>query len=226
MAQVYAVVDTVNGRKVALKRPALQGTPEHQRRVGDFFAREFHALCQLAHPRIVEVYDYGVDEDGPYYTMEILDGGDLQQLAPLNQSSTFVADGFLREKRYLIMDRDPVFTTAFSSLLMSSEIKSVRLPARSPNLNAYAESVRGWSMKRFESSAARISERSSSGMRRCDGGRVAAGTRADARKCRSGVAAAIHRDLRVALSDQLDEPSCVVSSILGSAIPRISCAFL
>lgn len=84
MAQVYAVVDTTTGKKVALKRPTLQGSPEHQRRVQDLFAREFHALCQLAHPRIVEVYDYGVDQNGSYYTMEILDGGDLQQLVPLH----------------------------------------------------------------------------------------------------------------------------------------------
>jgi eukaryotic-like serine/threonine-protein kinase len=41
-------------------------------------------LAQLAHPRIVEVYDYGIDDVGPYYTMELLDGGDLQQLAPID----------------------------------------------------------------------------------------------------------------------------------------------
>jgi len=32
---------------------------------------------------VVAVYDYGRDEHGPYYTMELLDGGDLQQLAPV-----------------------------------------------------------------------------------------------------------------------------------------------
>jgi len=81
---VYAVLDLTNGKKVALKRPATQSSPEHQRRMYDLFAREFQALCQLAHPRIVEVYDYGVDQLGPYYTMEILDGGDLQQLVPVS----------------------------------------------------------------------------------------------------------------------------------------------
>jgi hypothetical protein len=84
MAYVYDVLDQTTGQRVALKRPTLQGSPEHQRRIHDLFTREFHALCQLAHPRIVKVYDYGVDRDGPYYTMEILDGGDLQQLVPLD----------------------------------------------------------------------------------------------------------------------------------------------
>jgi hypothetical protein len=31
----------------------------------------------------VEAYDYGVDDDGPCYTMELLDGGELAALAPL-----------------------------------------------------------------------------------------------------------------------------------------------
>jgi serine/threonine protein kinase len=34
------------------------------------FQREFQTLAQLAHRRIIEVYDYGIDEQGPYYTME------------------------------------------------------------------------------------------------------------------------------------------------------------
>jgi len=40
---------------------------------------------------------------------------------------------------YLIHDRDPLFTTAFSLVLRSAGVRTVRLPARSPNLNAYAE---------------------------------------------------------------------------------------
>jgi putative transposase len=52
---------------------------------------------------------------------------------------TDAVDGFLLSKRYLIMDRDPLFTHAFRTMLAASGVKSVRLPARSPNLNAYAE---------------------------------------------------------------------------------------
>src|SRR5690606_16245257 len=40
-----------------------------------------------------------------------------------------------------------------------------------------------------------------------------------------GLASPCHRDLRGALSDELDESSSLTSSTLGSAIPRISCAF-
>ena len=52
---------------------------------------------------------------------------------------TDAVDGFLLKHRYLIMDRDPLYTHAFRTMLASSGVKSVKLPARSPNLNAYAE---------------------------------------------------------------------------------------
>ena len=48
-------------------------------------------------------------------------------------------DGFLLHCRYLIHDRDPLFTKSFRALLESSGVSPVRLPSRSPNLNAYAE---------------------------------------------------------------------------------------
>jgi hypothetical protein len=49
-------------------------------------------------------------------------------------------DGFLQGKRYLIHDRDPLYnTTGFYDILKSSGIKPVKLPARSPDLNCYAE---------------------------------------------------------------------------------------
>src|SRR5262245_8386642 len=48
-------------------------------------------------------------------------------------------DGFFKGKRYLIHDRDPLYTRQFLSMLAEAGIDSVKLPPRSPNLNAYAE---------------------------------------------------------------------------------------
>ncbi len=48
-------------------------------------------------------------------------------------------DGFLADKRFLIIDRDSKYSTAFRDLLKCSGVEIVRLPPRSPNLNAYAE---------------------------------------------------------------------------------------
>ena len=47
--------------------------------------------------------------------------------------------GFLEGRRYLIHDRDTEFTRAFQRILQSGGVETVVLPARSPNLNAYAE---------------------------------------------------------------------------------------
>jgi putative transposase len=57
----------------------------------------------------------------------------------IGRNLTDAVDGFLLGKRYLILDRDPLYTAAFRHLLAGSGCKVVRLPARSPNLNAYAE---------------------------------------------------------------------------------------
>jgi tRNA A-37 threonylcarbamoyl transferase component Bud32 len=83
MATVYEVLDVSNDKRIALKRLHTQLDARKRRRTIELFEREFYTLSHLAHPRVVEAYDYGVDELGPYYTMELLDGGELQQLAPL-----------------------------------------------------------------------------------------------------------------------------------------------
>jgi len=48
-------------------------------------------------------------------------------------------DGFLKGVHYLILDRDPLCSGVFRNLLRASGVKPLLLPARSPNLNAFAE---------------------------------------------------------------------------------------
>jgi len=48
-------------------------------------------------------------------------------------------DGFLRRKRFLLLDRDPLYTQDFRDLLQKAGVTPLRLPPRTPNLNAYAE---------------------------------------------------------------------------------------
>lgn len=62
-----------------------------------------------------------------------------QWMMQVARNLTDSIDGFLRGKRYLIHDRDSVFTHAFGELLQRAGVESVRLPPRSPNLNAYCE---------------------------------------------------------------------------------------
>ena len=52
---------------------------------------------------------------------------------------TMADDGFLSGCRYLIIDRDSKFSAVFRMIIKSSGIKPIRLPPRTPNLNAFAE---------------------------------------------------------------------------------------
>jgi hypothetical protein len=84
MGVVHRAHDQVLHREVALKQlTAAKLAPDRRSLLEALFSREYHTLVRLKHPRIIEVYDYGQDRDGPYYTMELLSGRDLQRLAPL-----------------------------------------------------------------------------------------------------------------------------------------------
>ena len=78
------------------------------------------------------------------------DGPWMQQIA---RNLTDVEDGFLNGKRYLLMDRDGKFCPAFQASLEREGIECVKLPPRSPNLNAWVErfmlSVKSESLSRM-----------------------------------------------------------------------------
>jgi tRNA A-37 threonylcarbamoyl transferase component Bud32 len=81
MGVVYRVFDRVTGQERALKR--ARSVAKDQRFIVEALQREYHVLATLDHPRIIHVFDYGIDDAGPYYTMELLAGSDMRQLAPL-----------------------------------------------------------------------------------------------------------------------------------------------
>ena len=60
-------------------------------------------------------------------------------MTQISRNLTDTVDGFLDGKRFLIHDRDPLFTTEFQETLAAAGVSVARLPPRSPNLNAYAE---------------------------------------------------------------------------------------
>jgi transposase InsO family protein len=60
-------------------------------------------------------------------------------MTQLARNLTDAEDGVLRRKKLLIRDRDPLYTRAFDRVLEGAGIRLVKLPAQSPNLNAFAE---------------------------------------------------------------------------------------
>ncbi len=64
------------------------------------------------------------------------DGEWMKQMA---RNLTDCFDGFLNGKRYLIHDRDSLFTKDFKEILKSIDVATIKLPPFSPNLNSFAE---------------------------------------------------------------------------------------
>ncbi|TMD30084.1 MAG: serine/threonine protein kinase, partial [Chloroflexi bacterium] len=75
MATIYRAHDAQLNRDVAVKllRPEYGRDPEF----GSRFRQEAQAAGSLNHPNVVSVYDYGVDEQGPFIVMERIDGEDI-----------------------------------------------------------------------------------------------------------------------------------------------------
>jgi putative transposase len=62
-------------------------------------------------------------------------GAWMEQLA---RNLTDPVDGFLRRCKMLLHDRDSLFTKGFDSILSAADVKPIKLPVRSPNLNNHA----------------------------------------------------------------------------------------
>ncbi len=112
VGRVYAATDLSTERRVALKR--VLDTYADSVKVQTLFKLEYHTLKQIDHPRVIKVFDYGVDAEGPYYTMEMLEGLDLHDLSPMKyrQACVFLRDvafslALLHTRRLLHRDLSP-----------------------------------------------------------------------------------------------------------------------
>lgn len=76
--------------------------------------------------RRVEIAGIDVDPDRRW----------MQQMA---RNMTDCFDGFLLGKRYLIHDRDRLFTKQFDEMIESIDIEVIKMPPCAPDMNAYAE---------------------------------------------------------------------------------------
>ncbi len=76
LGEVVKVKDRENGeiRAIKLFKPQVISASNMGR-----FEREFRAIASIQHPNIVKVYDFGVHEQRPYFSMELLDGTDLRR---------------------------------------------------------------------------------------------------------------------------------------------------
>ncbi|MDB4985082.1 MAG: serine/threonine protein kinase, partial [Myxococcaceae bacterium] len=82
MGVIHRAYDRLADREVAYKRLSVPLERDRPRLTAQF-QREYDTLARLDHPNIVAAYDYGFEEHGPYYAMELLPGDDLAKLAPI-----------------------------------------------------------------------------------------------------------------------------------------------
>jgi serine/threonine protein kinase/formylglycine-generating enzyme required for sulfatase activity len=75
MGEVLLATDNRLKRQVAIKR--IRGEQARSRAAVQRFLTEAQAIAALNHPNIVQVYDYGRDQEGPFLIMEYVDGQSL-----------------------------------------------------------------------------------------------------------------------------------------------------
>jgi eukaryotic-like serine/threonine-protein kinase len=85
MGEVWRAEHLLLARSVAIKlvRPEVLGaaTPEEARLVLQRFQREARATAALSSPHTIQLFDYGMTDEGTfYYAMELLAGRDLETL--------------------------------------------------------------------------------------------------------------------------------------------------
>jgi len=133
-----------------LKKAGLQPQPDRKRKTTwaefiethwqslsacDFFTTEIYTIKGLTRYMVFVVIDYatrkveiGISEC-PY-------GGWMKQMA---KNLTDPLCGFLKDKKYLIRDRDPLYTEAFIEMLKAGGVKSIKSMPMAPNFSPFVE---------------------------------------------------------------------------------------
>jgi putative transposase len=145
----HRVSDTTIGR--ILKAHGIEPAPRRRKRANwnafikahfehiaavDFFTVEVWTLRGLVRYHVLVVIDLATRRVEIAGIRADPDGDWMLQVV---RNLTDAFDGFLKNKRFLIHDRDPLFTQTFRDLLKSTGVRPLRLPPKSPNLNAFCE---------------------------------------------------------------------------------------
>lgn len=90
MGTVWKARDRQLDRTVALKRPhpLPPGDPRRDR-----LAREARLAASVSHPNLVEVYDAGLDEQGPFLVMQFVDAPSLRDVGPALSRAQILSAG-------------------------------------------------------------------------------------------------------------------------------------
>ena len=82
MAVVWRAFDSHLKRDVALKLLHEHVLPVDRER----FGREIRTLARLSHPGVITIFDLGGDGNRTFFTMELLEGGPISNLGPIEDT--------------------------------------------------------------------------------------------------------------------------------------------
>jgi len=102
----------------------------------DFFTVEVATVHRLVTYYVLVVIELSSRK---VHIAGITPGPDSAFMMQIGRNLTDPMDGFLLGKRFLVLDRDKKFTAKFRELVDDAGTRVIRLPYRSPNLNAYIE---------------------------------------------------------------------------------------
>lgn len=158
MATVWRARDIRLDRYVALKRPhpVPPGDPSAER-----LGQEARAAAAISHPNVVTVYDYGVDDSGPFLVMELVEGDTLVERPGVDPAEAIrigaqLADGLgaiheagivhrdVKPANVIMSERGPLLTD-FGIALDPDETKRLTSPGQVVATPSYAapEVLRG-----------------------------------------------------------------------------------
>jgi putative transposase len=134
-----------------LKEPGVDPAPDRQKRTtwkeflrthwdvlaaADFFNVEVWTALGLVRYHVIFVLRLATRE---VHIARIIPEPHGRWMKQMTRNLTDGLNGFMSGCRYLIHDRASLFSEDFRMILWAAAIESVRPPARSPNLNAFAE---------------------------------------------------------------------------------------
>ena len=102
----------------------------------DFFTTEIYTWAGITRYYVLVSIDYATRKVNVVGISQQPYGDWMKQMAR-NLTDPFA--GFLKDKRYLIHDRDPLFTKEFRSILQSSGVKPIKTLPMAPHLNCIIE---------------------------------------------------------------------------------------
>tara|TARA_B100000965_G_scaffold163247_1_gene136005 strand:- start:1638 stop:2747 length:1110 start_codon:yes stop_codon:yes gene_type:complete len=129
----------------------VEPAPERSRRTSwnAFLSAHWESLAAADFFQVEALTWRGVVRYSVFFVMElktrrvhvagIRENPDSAWLLQVGRNLINACKGFLRGKTHLILDRDPLYSSAFKDLLDGAGVSVVTLPRRSPNLNAHAE---------------------------------------------------------------------------------------